>query len=276
MNRAIKPYEQVEATLKQADSAWDKLVGHIRFFYSMDELWDEGKPGSDYGNELKFRCGGKTLVTLYLRDNYFEICLVFGKNERAIFEEQQETFVQAIRDRYNKAKTFHDGKWIYFKITDLTLIDDIIRMLHIKRKPNRKKDLLALPAEYPCGVRCDLCLINIKNNQNDFEGSKMFHEMDWNCYHDPDIEERVDYTKRTCAGCEARKDEDCQTHNCLLEKGFSSCVKCGEHHTCGKNGNIISAGRCNIGLSREDVTHCVIPYCGKERLDYWKKQQSGV
>jgi len=32
----------------------------------------------------------------------------------------------------------HDGKWLGFEVRDELLIDDIIRFLPIKRKPNRK------------------------------------------------------------------------------------------------------------------------------------------
>ena len=271
MDRGIKTYNQVEATLGQASRAWEKIVGHIRFFYVMDELWTEGNPTGNYHSELKFRRGGKTLVTLYIREGFFKICLVLGKIEREKFEEQRVSFCKTIQKFYDDANTYHDGKWLWFDIHDEELINDIIRLLDIKRKPNRKREQLAIHEEYPCGVRCDLCLINVKNNENDFEGSKLFHGMDWRCYHDITNEERVDYSRTTCPGCNARKQE-CPTHKCLSEKGFSGCLGCGEHHTCEKNGNIINAGRCNIGLSHEDVTHCIIPYCSKERLDYWAKQ----
>jgi len=32
----------------------------------------------------------------------------------------------------------HDGKWLGFEMRDDSLIDDIIRLVQIKRKPNRK------------------------------------------------------------------------------------------------------------------------------------------
>ena len=35
-------------------------------------------------------------------------------------------------------RSLHDGKWLGFEVRDDSLIDDIIKLLHIKRKPNRK------------------------------------------------------------------------------------------------------------------------------------------
>ena len=138
MDRAIKPYEQVKTMLGSASSAWEKLAGHIRFYYVMDELWEEGKPTHKHYNNLRFRRGGKTLITFSIRDGYFIACVVLGKEERDKFDEQRETFGKIACTVYDETHIYHDGKWIAFDVYDETLIDDIIRLIHIKRKPNRK------------------------------------------------------------------------------------------------------------------------------------------
>jgi len=138
MDRAIKPYGQVKAMLGNASSAWEKLVGHIRFHYIMDEVWDEGKPTHKHYNNLYFRRGGKTLITLCIREGYFIVSVVLGKDERAKFDEQRESFGKAVCREYDETKVYHDGKWLGFDVRDESLIDDIIRLLPIKRKPNRK------------------------------------------------------------------------------------------------------------------------------------------
>ena len=138
MDRAIKPYEQVKVMLGEASSAWEKLTGHIRFHYIMDELWEEGNPNHKHYNNLRFRRGGKTLTTLCIREGYFITCVVLGKDEREKFDQQRESFGEAICIKYDETQTYHDGKWLGFDVRDDFLIDDIIRLLHIKRKPNRK------------------------------------------------------------------------------------------------------------------------------------------
>jgi len=138
MERPTKPYEQVKAMLKNASTAWEKLIGKIRFFYIMDELWEEGKPTHKHYNNLRIRRGGKTLITLSLREGFFLVTVVLGKDERAKFDEQREDFGIEICNLYDEAHTYHDGKWLGIEMHDDTLVDDIIRLLHIKRKPNRK------------------------------------------------------------------------------------------------------------------------------------------
>lgn len=39
---------------------------------------------------------------------------------------------------YDAAKTYHDGKWIMFEPVDTSMFDDFMKLLSIKRKPNRK------------------------------------------------------------------------------------------------------------------------------------------
>jgi len=138
MDRAIKPYEQVKTMLGSASPAWEKLVGHIRFFYAMDEQWMEGKPTHKNYNNLFIRRGGKSLIILGIREGYFIACVVLGQAEREKFDEQRENFGEAVCKEYDRADTYHDGKWLGFEVRDESLIDDIIRLLHIKRKPNRK------------------------------------------------------------------------------------------------------------------------------------------
>ncbi|MCL2289421.1 MAG: DUF3788 domain-containing protein [Bacteroidetes bacterium] len=134
----IKPYSEVEAKLGQASTAWAKLTGHIRFYYEMDELWEEGNPTHKHHSNLRFRRGGKTLITLCIREGYFIAAIVLGKEEREKFEEQRKKFGEAVRKEYDDTEVFHDGKWLGFDVYDESLIDDIINLLQIKRKPNRK------------------------------------------------------------------------------------------------------------------------------------------
>lgn len=40
--------------------------------------------------------------------------------------------------QYDEAKTYHDGKWVMFEPTDTFQFSDYMKLLAIKRKPNRK------------------------------------------------------------------------------------------------------------------------------------------
>lgn len=138
MDRPTKAYAEVAAMLGQAAPAWEALTGQIRYHYEMDEIWAEGKPTHKGRNTLYFKRGGKSFAILGIREGYFLACVVLGAKEREKFDEQRNTFSAAICTVYDEAETLHDGKWLDFDVHDTTLVDDIFRLLQLKRKPNRK------------------------------------------------------------------------------------------------------------------------------------------
>ena len=138
MERPTKPYEEVRAMLGAASSAWEKLLGYIRYHYEMDEKWAEGKPTHKHYNNLFVRRSCKSFIGLSLRDGFFFATVTLGKDEQEKFDVQRDVFAEAVLKQYDEAEALHDGKWLGFEVRDESLIGDIINLLLIKRKPNRK------------------------------------------------------------------------------------------------------------------------------------------
>ncbi len=115
---------------------WNKLCTLIDGKYDMDCLWDKG--GKAWTYEYKYRRGGKTLCALYARENCVGFLMILGKAERLKFETERDKYTKEVQKKYDEAQTYHDGKWIMFEPVDTSLFDDFIRLLGIKRKPNRK------------------------------------------------------------------------------------------------------------------------------------------
>lgn len=63
--------------------------------------------------------------------------IIFGKDERIKFEKDLYTYADEIQAIYHNSTTYHDGKWMYFEPSN-SLIEDMGKLLGIKRKPNRK------------------------------------------------------------------------------------------------------------------------------------------
>ena len=115
---------------------WQELCLTIDEKYDMERLWATG--GKNWTYEYKYRRGGKTLCSLYAKDNCIGFMIIFGKDERIKFEKIRDTLSDAVCRQYDEAKAYHDGKWVMFEPTDTAEFDDYIKMLAIKRKPNRK------------------------------------------------------------------------------------------------------------------------------------------
>lgn len=137
MLEKIPSAEEMTALLGQPlFKVWNGLCGLIDAKYDMERLWNSG--GKKWTYEYKYRRGGKTLCALYAKENCFGFMLIFGLEEREKFEAERSLYSAEVQEMYDEAKTYHDGKWIMFKLTDSSLFPDMERLLLIKRRPNRK------------------------------------------------------------------------------------------------------------------------------------------
>ena len=116
-------------------TVWNRLCTRIDETYDMDHLWNKG--GKAWKYEYKYRRGGKTLCALYARENCIGFMVILGKEERLKFEADQDSYAKEVQETYSEAQTYHDGKWIMFEPVDTSLFDDFLRLLAIKRRPNR-------------------------------------------------------------------------------------------------------------------------------------------
>lgn len=117
-------------------NVWEDICKMVDNLYDMEHIWNSG--GKKWKYEYKYRRGGKTLCTLYARENCFGFMIILGKDERNKFEGSRKTYSKEVQQNYDDATTYHDGKWIMFKLNNITLLTDIANLLAIKRKPNKK------------------------------------------------------------------------------------------------------------------------------------------
>jgi hypothetical protein len=117
-------------------NVWAGVCSLVEHLYEMEILRKNTK-WNNWKYEHKYRRGGKTLCTMYAKENGFSIQIVFGKDERAKFENEQYTYSDEIQLIYKNSTTYHDGKWMSFEPDDSQL-KDIQKLLCIKRKPNKK------------------------------------------------------------------------------------------------------------------------------------------
>lgn len=136
----ISPSTEQMTTLvgKSLYEIWSQLCALIDEKYDMDCLWSKG--GKAWKYEYKYRRGSKTLCALYARENCIGFMIILGKEERLKFEKERDSYANEVQRIYDEAQTYHDGKWMMFEPRDTSLFDDFIRLLMIKRKPNRKQE----------------------------------------------------------------------------------------------------------------------------------------
>lgn len=112
----------------------EETIRFMRGKYVLDEV-----PGKYYEIDcLKFRQGKKTILSINIHEDYYDFQIIFGKAEREKFEAQMNEFPQFIVDIYDKAHTYHDGKWMLIRVDTMETLEAIKKMILIKKRPNRK------------------------------------------------------------------------------------------------------------------------------------------
>ncbi len=122
--------------MKITSNVWQELCAAVDEKYDMEKLWNTG--GKNWTYEYKYRRGGKTLCALYARENCVGSMIIFGKYERTKFEDIRNALSDSVCRRYDEAKTYGDGKWVMFEPTDTSEFDDYMKLLKVKRRPDRK------------------------------------------------------------------------------------------------------------------------------------------
>ena len=130
------PEEMTVLVGKSLYDVWNQLNLLIDERYDVNRSWNKG--GKAWKYEYKYHRGGKTLCALYARENCIGFMIILGKDERSKFEAERDNYSKEVQRIYDETQTYHDGKWLMFEPMDTTLFDDFIKLLRIKRMPNRK------------------------------------------------------------------------------------------------------------------------------------------
>lgn len=136
LERIPSTEEMQELLGEELFCVWEKLTSAIDEKYEMDRLWDKGY--REWVYEYKYRRGGKTLVTLYAKERTIGVQIIFGKDERVKVEANRENLSEQALRAYDEAQTYHDGKWVMFFPKDDGMIGDFMKLMALKRRPNRK------------------------------------------------------------------------------------------------------------------------------------------
>jgi len=115
-----------------AEIAWNEITTFLKDNYDFTPEMSFG--GVKYGWGIKYRRSGKTLCTLYPEKGAFTILIVLGKNEVAEVEKDINEFKEYVKDIFHNAHQYHDGRWLWIRVKEISENDDIKKLLMIKKK----------------------------------------------------------------------------------------------------------------------------------------------
>lgn len=236
----------------------EETMRFMRGKYVLDEVGN----GKD---ELKFRRSGKTVLTIYIRQEHYDFLVIFGKAERDIFEARRNDFPHKIQEIYDNSKTYHDGKWMTISVADLDTLEAVKKLVLIKKKPNRKPFSKENAVYSSCGHRCDLCV--------HYNGGTISEELR------EEMKERLIRVyaggvgdggywgddMEFCDGCHTGgldKSYSCESLKCAAKNHVDKCQNCTKN-PCDKAHRLCQGLKPEIHtntIAADDVTWAILPY----------------
>jgi hypothetical protein len=92
--------------------------------------------GKKHGWSLRYK-KGKSFCNLIPEKGRFAILIVFGAEERTKVETIRHELSARILREYDKATTYHDGKWLRLTVDADVVVADVEQLLAVKRKPKK-------------------------------------------------------------------------------------------------------------------------------------------
>jgi hypothetical protein len=117
-----------------AKEAWAKLRRFLKENYDIaPEMMFDKKHGWD----VRYRKSGKTLITLTPEKEAVRILIVLGREESAKALSMQKELSPKMYKLIENTKQLHDGRWLWLRLFKPEDVNDIEKLLPIKRKPKK-------------------------------------------------------------------------------------------------------------------------------------------
>ena len=135
-NQAIVPtFEDMTKFIgdNQTANFWSKLHDYINRSYDFESIIRYG--GKNYGWVINYRKGSKSMISIHPERHAFTILFVFGAKELQEFDTIRNKLTRQIVELIDETKKYHDGKWIWIRVTDESIFSDFTELLSIKSRP---------------------------------------------------------------------------------------------------------------------------------------------
>ena len=113
---------------------WKKIITLIERKYPDVFVPEWLYGGKKHGWSLRYK-KNKSFCTLIPEKDRLAILVVFGKEERQKVEAIKDHLSSLTNEEYEKAATYHDGKWVLFTVDSDAVVKDLEILLEVKRKP---------------------------------------------------------------------------------------------------------------------------------------------
>lgn len=132
MDREHQPTEsEILAALGVAAPLWELLTTYVHEAYAIEPTFYP--PSKNYGWDVKYRKGGKTLLSLTPDEGGFVALVVLGEKETEAARELE--LGPHVRGVFDDARQLRDGRWLFVRVESERDVEDLEALLAVKRRP---------------------------------------------------------------------------------------------------------------------------------------------
>lgn len=115
------------------NSLFDNFCFEMHKRYEANSKIEFSKCNWEYCWNLKFKKSGKSLCTIYPRENYFTVLVVIGKTEKEKLKNILLELSYEIQWLYHQTKEGNNQKWLMIDLKDMgDMYRDVLRLINIR------------------------------------------------------------------------------------------------------------------------------------------------
>ena len=127
--------EEISASIGAKRRFWEKLIRFIAENYRVRS--DFPFYGKNYGWAMRFRKGGKALLSMYPGRGGFTVQMVLGQVQAK--EASNLKLGKNVRMVLQNARQFPEGRWLFIRMESAEDLADVQQLLLIKSRPLKNK-----------------------------------------------------------------------------------------------------------------------------------------
>lgn len=128
--------EMVSFIGEKAKEAWLEMRRFVEDNYEINP--ETVFYGAKYGWTIRYRKSGRTLCSLFPERGGFSVLIVLGRRESEEAVSMRNELGSRIYELLENTKQLHDGRWLWIRLSTISDIDDVKKLLRIK-KPKKIK-----------------------------------------------------------------------------------------------------------------------------------------
>jgi hypothetical protein len=110
---------------------WAHVTRYVEESYGIEPTYVP--PSRNYGWDVKYRKGGKTLLSLTPDEGGFTALVVLGEKETEAVRALE--LGDHVRRVFDEARQLRDGRWLFVPVESDRDADDVEALLAVKRRP---------------------------------------------------------------------------------------------------------------------------------------------